>query len=55
VEELEDKVHEETSNDTEVSEQEASVQQESGNSNPVAPDIGWYSNIISKLSASICG
>ena len=37
MEELENKVHEETSNDTEVSEQETSVKQESGNSNPVAP------------------
>ena len=37
MEELENKVHEETSNDTEVLEQETSVNQESGNSNPVAP------------------
>ena len=37
MEELENKVHEETSNDTEVSEQETSVKQENGNSNPVAP------------------
>ena len=37
MEELENKVNEETSNDTEVSEQETSVKQESGNSNPVAP------------------
>lgn len=37
MEELENKVHEETSNGTEVSEQETRVKQESGNSNPVAP------------------
>lgn len=37
MEELENKVHEETLNDTEVSEQETSVKQENGNSNPVAP------------------
>ena len=40
MEELENKVQEETSNSTEVSGQETSVKQESGNSNPVAPVSG---------------
>ena len=37
MEELENKVNEETSNNTEVSEQETSVKQESEHANPVAP------------------